>query len=449
MVRAEVSKTYAAFARIENISRCERNELEFAVLFSKEDNILSELIRSRDIEFFEQDHEYGVYMPIVYKQSVEASLKVGRRVLLRTLREACFKVSALPQKGQPRFLVVQNGLVRLPSNLESAADSMVHKLILLYPRLGAKMEVVPENCSTPTFSHGWQTHMSYTLDLVSRLQTTIYRTEGPREKLPTKLTSEFGRVLIKVLVYKWANKRGLSAYLKSEIKEGGNLSESAFVDRVKSWGTPVENNIGSEIVSAIYGIISIFADHPGLQDCLPKSYFMTGVDLRKAAEPPRQVVEKTGKKTQIVQRGEINVLRFDNIRFLMPSERSALKRYNESGDLENQIRRFDELEIKDRDYPKFLEDLKKKVADNSVRYFTIRRLARQRLYAVKEVRREAKQPENVPDSDFASNGFIETVCKQAESIIIDMGRKRSVEDRLKTPIVSFEGSVLIGPPEEC
>lgn len=447
-VRAVVSETIAAFAHLEVTPRDERNELEFAVLFNKEDNILNELIRSKDIEFFEKDNLYGVFVGNVYRHSIETSLKVGRKVLLKNLRDACIRDRTSSRIEDVPFLVVKDNKVRLPANLESAADSQVHKLMLLYSRLGVKMEIEREKCSVPTFSQGWQTNMTYILDLVFRLHSAVLRTDGPKEKLPTRLSNEFGKLIVKVLIYKWANKKNLSAYLKEDVKKEGNISGAAFTERMKSWGTPVENNIGGDIASAIYGLISDLANHSSLQECLPKTMFLSGVDLRKDAEPPRQIVEKTGKKTQIVRRGEINVLRFDNIRFLMPSERAALKKFNESGDIENYIRRFDEIEIKDRKYPEFLELLKKKVSDNSIRYFSIRRQARQRLYAVKEVRREAKQTENVPDSDFASNSFIETVCTQAESILIDLGRRRSVLDRLRSSIVPREEVAEQSPSEE-
>jgi carbamoylphosphate synthase small subunit len=161
-----------------------------------------------------------------------------------------------------------------------------------------------------------------------------------------------------------------------------------------------------------------------------RSYFLSAHDLRNSITPPRQVVEKVGKTQRVVKRGNLNVLRFDNVRFLLPKERAEVRHYNESMELERELRDFDVSPIADRDYQKLEKSIRDKVTHKSTLYFNLRRAARNRLMAIKEVRREAKQSDQIPDADFNSNDFLDSVLKQAESIIIDLGRRRAIMDRL-------------------
>jgi len=434
-VRADVAETSAAFARAELITQPERNEMALRVYLSRDRPEFQSIIKKELYQSSEIDGEIAVLLPASDKESVEAAMKIGPRVLARILKESCFKNSSMESKTPGALFKIVDNKIRLPSNLESAADSMVHKLMLIYSRLGIHIEVSDQKVEIPSWSQGWETHMSYTLDLTHKLLSNLRRPKESREMLPTKLSQEFGQTLVSVLVYKWANKNNLSAYLKDDVKKLGNLSEAQFLNKVEGWGTPTKNNLAGLMSSSIYQLVSNLANEHDLIDVIPRTVMLSGGELRRMTEPSRQIVEKSGKTTKIVKRGEINVLRFDNIRFLMPSERMALKKMNESADVENHVREFDALHLKDRNYPQFVKDLKEVVAENSARYFYLRRLARQRLYAIKEVRREAKQPDQVNDSDFTSNEFIASVCKQAEAMIIDLGRRRSVLERLRTSIV--------------
>lgn len=266
--------------------------------------------------------------------------------------------------------------------------------------------------------------------------------------LPHHLGNDFGKVVVSVIVYKWANKHSLATYLTRDTKVKGNLSEVAFTDIVKGWGTTTAGNLAGRMASATYQLLGIISELPGISEMIPRTYFMSGGDIRKKHSPARQVVERKGRETKLVQKGEINVLRFDNVRFLLPSERNALKSQNEASDLETKIRAFDATLVKDRDYPKLETEVKQYFDSNSKLYFALRRLARQRLYAVKEVKREAKQSDQIPDSDFGANDFIDTVVKQAESLIVDIDRKRSIIDRLSinvlSPIISADTAEMIG-----
>jgi hypothetical protein len=298
------------------------------------------------------------------------------------------------------------------------------------------MEVTDEQISIPNFSQGWITNMSYVFDALHRIIVNLSRPRELREKLPARASQEVVSLLVSIITYKWANKKNLSLFLKEGIKKKGNTSAASFLDVVKGWGTPAEGNLAASMANSIYHIASSLASHDGISAMMNKSVFLAGSEVRGMVTPPRQIVEKVGRATRVVARGEINVLRYDNIRFLLPSERNRAKSHNESADVENNIREFDAKQIDERDYHQLLELLRVKVDENANLYFKLRRLARQRLYAVKEVKREAKQPDLVPDSDFASNDYINSVCKQAESIIIDIGRKRSIIERLQTDPVS-------------
>jgi hypothetical protein len=378
--------------------------------------------------------DVGFKVPIDLIQSVDKAMKLGPKTLFGVLREVCRKKVV---STATLLHVSSESKVRIPSNLESAADSLAHRMLILFDKLKVEMEISEEQISVPTFSQGWTTNMSYIFDLLSRIVSNLGRVDADKEKLPAKMNNSIGNVIVSLITFKWANKHSLSTYLKNEVKRIGNIPESNFLDLVKSWGTACEGNLAGCMASSLYQVIGYISNHPGIEAMMNKSMFLTGSDVRKLASPPRQLVEKVGRQSKIITRGELNVLRFDGIRFLLPRERLAVRIYNESGEIENQVRQFDALEVQNRNYSGLLNEIKGLVTKTSDRYFKLRRLARQRLYAVKEVRREAKQQDQITDAEFANNEFIDTVCEQAESMIIDLGRRRSVTDRLRTDIVSL------------
>ncbi|XDO01624.1 hypothetical protein [Phytophthora cinnamomi ormycovirus 7-5] len=360
--------------------------------------------------------------------------KVGPRVLERTLCELCLKESLNPG----RFLNVSDSKFLVPSNLDEAADSQVHKLLILYNLLGFKMEIAEGQSAIPNFSPGWDTNVNWAFDTIHRVVCSVIR-EDTKETLPTHLKQDFSKILIQVIVYKWASKHNVAAYLTNEYKQRGNLSEIAMLDIMKGWGTTLAGNIAGRMASAIYQLTSIIANHPGTNEMIPRSAFLTAGAIRRRLAPPRQVVEKKGRESKLVQSGEINVLRFDNVRFLLPSERVEAKKLNEAADLEKHIREFDCLSINERDYPALELTVKNFFEKNSKTYFRLRRNARQRLYAVKEIRREAKQTDQIPDSDFSSEIFIDSVVEQAESMIVDLQRRHSIIERLRLDVFSSTG----------
>lgn len=46
------------------------------------------------------------------------------------------------------------------------------------------------------------------------------------------------------------NAKKFAAYLKAEVKKGGNLSEAQFLNIIQGWGTPM-HGVAKEIASAL------------------------------------------------------------------------------------------------------------------------------------------------------------------------------------------------------
>jgi hypothetical protein len=297
------------------------------------------------------------------------------------------------------------------------------------------MKIGDSTVAVPEFTKGWVTNASYAFDILLKIILSI-SSQDEKEMMPHHIRSDFGRILISMIVFKWANKNNLSAYLKLDVKKKGNLSEVAFLDVVKGWGTTLSGTIAGRIASALYQLTSIIATLPGTSEIVPRSCFMAAGDIRKKCSPSRQVLETKGKEKHLVQKGEVNVLRFDNVRFLLPAERLKAKSFNESSDLEKKIREFDATSIRDRNYPALEKEIKDYFDKNSKSYFQFRRLARERLYAIKEVKREAKQSDQIPDSDFSNNEYIESICKQMELVIADVNRKTLIKERLLINVLS-------------
>jgi len=370
---------------------------------------------------------------IEHRSAVETAMNVGPRTLARVLRDVGIKRVSSPGT----LLNVQQGKVRLPSNLESAADSLVYKSLILYSMLGIELEVTDQQVSIPEFSQGWATNMSYIYSVLLKIAANLMVDPTKREQLPAKMQSSVGKQIMHILVYKWASRKNLVAFLNPEVKKSGNKSVTEWLDLVGGWGTPCQGNLAQRIAASIYQILGIISLDDGISQMMNPLHFLTGSDLRKFSAPPKQILEKKGTVIKVVKQGEINVLRFDSIRFLLPKERVRAKEFNESADLEKQIRQFDRLAVKDRNYPQLLETIKAVVAENSIKYFKLRRLSRNRLYAIKEIRREAKQPDQINDTEFGNNEFIDSVCKQADAMIVDIDRRRSLKDRLLLDPISL------------
>jgi hypothetical protein len=299
------------------------------------------------------------------------------------------------------------------------------------------MRIGDSTVTIPEFTKGWVTNVTSAFDiLLKTILSSSVEKATEREMMPHHIRNDFNKLLISMIAFKWANRHGLSSYLKLDVKKRGNISEVAFFDIMKGWGTALSGTIAGRIASAIYQLTSIIANLPGTSDVIPKTFFMSAGEIRKKCSPSRQVLETKGKERHLVQKGEVNVLRFDNVRFLLPSERVKAKRHNEAADLEAQIRKFDALPVKDRNYPELETEIKNYFDKNSKSYFQLRRLARERLYAIKEVKREAKQSDQIPDSDFSNNEYIESICKQADLLIADADRRALIQQRLTIDILS-------------
>jgi hypothetical protein len=364
--------------------------------------------------------------------SIQDAMKIGPRTLSRVLGEIGQKSVSSPGT----LFSVHDNRVSLPSNLESAADSLVHKFIILFNRLSIKSEFTDQQISIPEFSQGWTTNVSNILNIYLKIVANFSVEPAKREQLPAKMKTAVGRQILSLIVFKWASRKNLVTYLNSETKKLGNISEISFIDVVRGWGTSCQGNLAQRLASSIYQLSGIISHNSLIDEMMNRAYFASGSDLRKSIAPPRQVVEKVGKTIKVVKRGEVNVLRFDNIRFLLPSERGLAKAKNESSDFEDKIKEFDHLPVKDRNYPQMVELLREGITENGKIYFKLRRLAKERLYAIKEVRREAKQPDQIPDSEFANNEFVSSVIKQAEALILDIDRRGSIIERLRMDPIS-------------
>jgi hypothetical protein len=256
-----------------------------------------------------------------------------------------------------------------------------------------------------------------------------------KNKLPARPKERVAKTLIYVMTFKYANAHGISQYLKRDVRREGNLSEISFCDTIKGWGATIEGNFLGRIASATYQLCGIISRIEGFNKILCKDHFMNGLDIRQAIAPARQIIVKEGNKTSVKAKGDVNVLKFDSIRFLTPEERSRVRNYNKSLDLENQIQAFDKLSIEDRNYPQFETQVKDLIRSNENKYFRLRRLARDRLYAIKEVRKEARQSDRISDGEFQNDAIIATTITLVRSILEDEDRIESLVRRLSISIV--------------
>jgi hypothetical protein len=379
-------------------------------------------------------HE-GLNYCVISKRSltiVQQLEDLGPETLKRSLSELCIKA---PLTNSERFFKIAEREFSVPSNIESGSDTLAYKQVILLMRLGFKMKVAEMQSLIPSVSEGWTRSYSLLIDTLSNVAfNALEDSKDAKAMLPHHTRNEVVKTISYMIAYRWANRRRISRFLTEQIKQKGNVSEERFSKFIETWGTQLNGNICGDLISSVYQIIGIIANIPGLDNMIPRGYFLSGQDIRKLCAPSRQITEKKGKDVKVVSAGTLNTLRFDNVRFLLPSERLKAKRLNESSELDNKIREFDSKEVCNRNFAEFEETVKKYFEDNSKNYYTLRRNARSRLYAIKEVRREAKQSDVINDTEFTSENFISTVVRQAESMMIDVGRKVSVKERLEDNI---------------
>jgi hypothetical protein len=361
---------------------------------------------------------------------VEKAVGIGANFLSKVLADVCIKGTTNPGK----VLNVSDSKVTLPSNLETAADTSVHKLMRIYYELGYETEISDETLTVPDIPQAWTTNITYCLDQLFSIVRTL-KLYNFKNKLPARPRERVAKTLIYVMTFKYANAANISQYLKRDVRREGNLSEVAFCDIIKGWGANIEGNFLGRIASATYQLCGIIARMDGFKQILCKDHFMSGLDIRQAIAPARQIIVKEGNKTSVKAKGDVNVLKFDSIRFLTPEERSRVRNHNKSLDLENQIQAFDRTHIQDRNYPEFEARVKALISDNENKYFKLRRLARDRLYAIKEIRKEAHQPDRVSDGEFQNDAVIATAVALVRSIVKDEKRAESLAQRLSIPIV--------------
>ena len=105
-------------------------------------------------------------------------------------------------------------------------------------------------------------------------------------------------------------------------------------------------------------------------------------------------------------KGSLNVHRFDPVRFLTTDERSAVREYNKAKGLEKRLTNFDQQEPLERHYPLLVSFLKHSTDEASAKYFKLRKLARERMYRIKNLRRAQKRSDTVLDSEFSTANFM-------------------------------------------
>jgi hypothetical protein len=364
------------------------------------------------------------------KALVERAATIGSNFLTKVLSDVCIKGVTNPGK----ILNVLDSKVILPSNLEAAADTQIHKLMRIYYELGYEIDVSDETIKVPDISSAWTSNITYCLDQIYSIVRSL-KMKNFSNKLPSRPKSKVIQALVYVMTFKYANANNMSQYLRSEVRKGGNLSETAFCDLVKGWSVSLEGNILGRIAAASYQLCGIISRMEGFEQILCRDHFMSGLDLRRAIAPARQVVVKEGNKTKVETKGDVNVLKFDSIRFLTPAERARVRNFNRSLDLENKIQEFDKTPIQDRNYPEFESYIKELIRDNENKYFKLRRLARDRLYAIKEVRKEARQNERISDGEFHNDSMIAVAITLANSVFSGTERGESLVNRIGLNIV--------------
>jgi len=361
---------------------------------------------------------------------LEESVKFGAQVFARTLALNCYKLVTNPGN---LFKVIDDR-VELPSNLEASSDGLIYKMISIYATMGIKVDKSQMTLGLPNkFSEGWIRQFSAITDLLAKLSKELKKVEP--EKLSVHCKIPALQSAIDVMVFKFACRKNLVTYLTDGKKLSGNLSEQAFKDISLAWGTPITGNICQRALSGIYDLLGIMSKHESFEKVVQKGFFLSAVQLKKSFEPTRIIVLGKGKNKKVEKKGDINVLRLDNIRFLIPSERAELRSSNVSQELDDAVKAFDKLEISERDYDKLVNKLKAVIAHFSNYYFQIRRNARNRLYVIKEVRKEANQPDQINDSEFNRNDMIDTTKSLIEAYIIDKDRKEGISVSLSTPVL--------------
>jgi hypothetical protein len=364
---------------------------------------------------------------------LEYACTIGRNLATRVVTDIAIRTK--PVNPGTILNVTADRKVLCPSNLEAAADTQIHKLLKVYCAMGFELVTSDTTLAVPQVTAGWTTNMTTCLDFIYKTYLQAKGDLDP-ERLPSHSKLDIVNVCSRVITFKYANRKNLSGFLKMQVKRDGNRSEANFIDIVKGWGTSVDGTIYQRIASAAYQLLGIISQMDGVAKILNKDHFMSGSDLRSAAAPPKQVTVREGNRVSVKTKGHLNVLKYDGIRFLLPNERVAVRNFNQSLDLENKIRDFDKQEIDDRDYSTFDNTIKQAVKDNFNNYFKLRRLARDRLYAIKEVRKSAQMSDTIKDSEFSDNQFVANTIALARSTLVDVNRKHSIVSRLNVDIVS-------------
>jgi len=329
--------------------------------------------------------------------------------------------------------------------MDAAADGLVHRLLGLFGDLDITCEMADEQLAIPTFSKGWDTNMTIIFDTLHKIIVDSKLDRAKQPLLPVHVRSPSARNVISMVLYRWATRHDMAAYLDADVRKIGGITCQQFTDIVNGWGTDCQAGLGNRFTACIYQIIGLIARLPGIDTMINPSHFVNGSTLRQRIIPARQVsvisVDKAGKRTRTLVRKAINVLRFDNIRFLTPKERSVIKEENEATVLEELVQKFDRTPIKDRKYSEFESEAREMVNRKARHYFLVRRMARTRLYAIKDIRREAKLSDQIADTEFASNEIVETTIKLVEQLNIDANKKAGLIARLS---VDMQGPL---PPD--
>jgi hypothetical protein len=407
------------------------NEKDLDITICRNREGFQKLFNTSFLRVISEDVEsVTVRVPDEHIGGMRAMVPFGDRVFCDALIQVCQKKVTSPTA----LFSVKDNEVELPSNLESSSDGLIYKMILLYAKLGIKVNKSDSTLKSPdSFSDGWITQFSALTDML--LKTLHELKQDKPEVAPIHAKIPIVQRAIDVMVFKWASRAGIAGYLTQSKKKSGNLSEQGFLDIALGWGTAISGTICQRAISGIYEILSLISQNEGFSKLVRKGFFISAIDMKKGFEPSRTVSTKVKGKTVTQKKGDINVLRLDGIRFLLPSERSELRTCSTSQEVDKLVKDFDQRSISERDYSALHKKLESVIQKYTNSYYQIRRNARNRLYAVKEVRKEAKLKEEVPDSEFSRKDFIESAINMLRHYIVDVQRVAQLEGAIRQKVL--------------
>jgi hypothetical protein len=331
--------------------------------------------------------------------------------------------------------------VRIPSNTEAAADSLIGRYLGILGRLGMSIEESSESISIPDeFSEGWVSNISIILDTLSNLISTLHpNQDGNVAHIPRSLKHHGCFQLLKIFINRCASKYNLDAFLLKEYKNPINVTQ--WLDLLQGYGTPIKGNICQSMASSIFNLICALAHKEEAIKSLPTSIFLSGSDLKYQSFPKlRLSITKVEKKKKVTEKiaKPLNIFRPDEVRFLLPQERAQIRSNVPVLGLEEKIRSFDRMQMFERQGNFSYQSIQMSIIESidfmQPIYYRIRRAAKGRLQVIKAIRKECKLIETVEDGEFTNTSMLETLKTLAESALVDLGKRKSLIEALFRPM---------------